>query len=150
MSSHGTKLLPLLAGGAVVMAAAWATACCDRQQQPAGVTVQMVQRVPGEIRWQLPPPTPMRATWYGERYAGRPTASGILYDPDAMVAAHRSLPLGAVLAVTANGRSVRVRIIDRSHQPEHLLDLSRAAFAALAPLERGVVAVRVRVLEVWP
>ena len=55
------------------------------------------------------------ASWYGARFHGRQTASGAVYDMNALTAAHRSLPFGTRVRVTnlANGRSVVLTINDR-------------------------------------
>src|SRR5689334_9942546 len=55
------------------------------------------------------------ATWYGERHAGRKTASGEYFDMQAFTAAHRTLPFGTVVRVRdlRSGRVVKVRINDR-------------------------------------
>src|SRR3989475_7584566 len=55
------------------------------------------------------------ASWYGEEFARRPTASGERYDPSKLTGAHRTLPLGSKVRVTnlLNGRSVMVTINDR-------------------------------------
>jgi rare lipoprotein A len=52
------------------------------------------------------------ASYYGAE-SGRHTASGERFDPNAMTAAHRTLPFGTLLRVTYRGRSVVVRINDR-------------------------------------
>jgi rare lipoprotein A len=52
------------------------------------------------------------ASYYGFE-SGRHTASGERFDPNAMTAAHRTLPFGTLLRVTYRGRSVVVRINDR-------------------------------------
>src|SRR5690349_15896517 len=54
------------------------------------------------------------ASWYGQGQAGHRTASGELFDPNAMTAAHPTLPIGAIVRVTnvENGRTVTVRIND--------------------------------------
>lgn len=52
------------------------------------------------------------ASYYGFE-SGRRTASGERFDPNAMTAAHRTLPFGTLLRVTYQGRSVVVRINDR-------------------------------------
>ena len=55
------------------------------------------------------------ATYYGERFHGRKTASGEVFDMNKITAAHPRIPLGFVVRVTnkANGKSVDVRINDR-------------------------------------
>ncbi|SLJ86254.1 septal ring lytic transglycosylase RlpA family protein [Novosphingobium mathurense] len=70
------------------------------------------------------------ASYYGNQFAGSRTASGDLFDPRALTAAHRTLPFGSKVRVTneATGDSVIVTINDRG--PFHgnrVIDLSRAA-----------------------
>lgn len=81
-----------------------------------------------------------RASWYAR---GARTASGEAFDPDGLTAAHRTLPFGTRLHVCHAGRCVEVRVNDRGPAvwTGRELDLSRAAFAAIAPLSRGVVTV---------
>lgn len=87
----------------------------------------------------------MTATFYGARYCGRRTASGFIFDCQALTAAHKTLPFGTKLLVEHEGRSVVVTINDRGPIPaDRDLDLSEAAFAALAPLTKGVIRVQVR------
>lgn len=72
------------------------------------------------------------ATWYGKSYAGKRTASGEVFDPRALTAAHPTLPFGSRVAVTnpEDGRRVVVRINDRG--PAHGgIDLSEAAARAI-------------------
>ena len=90
------------------------------------------------------------ATWYGPGFHGRPTASGEVYNQDALTAAHRTLPLGAEVRVTnlQNGRSVVVRITDRGPYVDgRIIDLSRAAARALGMLSDGVTTVSLEVLS---
>ncbi len=56
-----------------------------------------------------------QASWYGPGFDGKRTASGERFQPQAMTAAHRSLPFGTRVRVThvSTGRSVVVRINDR-------------------------------------
>src|SRR5262245_25561299 len=68
-----------------------------------------------------------RASWYGEPHHGRLTASGEVFDKNALTAAHRSLPFGTRLRVVnlENDREVEVRINDRGPTtPGRVLDLS--------------------------
>ena len=55
------------------------------------------------------------ASWYGPGFHGRQTASGVVYDQNLMVAAHKTLPFGTVARVTnlENGLQVEVCIVDR-------------------------------------
>ena len=72
------------------------------------------------------------ASWYGEPFHGRPTASGEIFDQTAMTAAHRTLPLRSLARVTRldTGESVLVRINDRGPFIEvRIIDLSRSALA---------------------
>jgi rare lipoprotein A len=87
------------------------------------------------------------ASWYGVGMAGRTTASGVPFDPAAMTAAHRTLPLGTIAEVTApaTGRTVRVMITDRGPRDRHrLIDLSHDAADTLGIARLGVAKVRVR------
>lgn len=86
------------------------------------------------------------ASYYDE---GKRTASGEQFDPDALTAAHQSLPFGSQVRVTnvANGKSVVVRINDRGpFVSGRCLDLSRASFSSIANLGSGVIDVRYEVL----
>lgn len=70
------------------------------------------------------------ATWYGDEAQGNRTAIGENYDPDALTAAHPTLPLPSYVRVTnlANGRQIVVRVNDRGpYTPGRIIDLSRAA-----------------------
>lgn len=86
------------------------------------------------------------ASWYGDPYHGRPTASGERFDKNELTAAHKTLPFGTRLRVTypATGRSVVVRINDRGpFAPGRDLDLSQAAAERLGLIPAGVARVRV-------
>ncbi len=85
------------------------------------------------------------ASYYGERYQGRTTASGEIFDMNKLTAAHRSLPFGVVVRVTnpANNRSVVVRINDRGpYVGDRIIDLSLAAARQLDMVVVGVTQVR--------
>ena len=59
--------------------------------------------------------------------------------------AHRTLPMGTMVNVTntANGRSVTCKVADRGpYVNGWIIDLSKDTFSALAPLEAGVISVR--------
>ncbi|MGN6157611.1 MAG: septal ring lytic transglycosylase RlpA family protein [Devosia sp.] len=79
------------------------------------------------------------ASWYS--LPGQKTASGERMNPNAMTAAHKTLPLGSVVKVVdqRSGRSVRVTINDRGpYVRGRIIDLSRAAARQLGIIPSGV------------
>ncbi len=89
------------------------------------------------------------ASYFGDEMAGNRTANGERCDPEAMTAAHRTLPLGSWLRVTdvASGRSVVVRVYDRGPFAKgRVIDLSRAAARGLGMLKRGHAQVTLRLV----
>ncbi len=88
------------------------------------------------------------ASWYGERYRGKPTASGSLFDPDQLTAAHRKLPFGTRVKCTLGPRFVVVTITDRGPFVKgREIDLSRAAFRQLAQTDAGLIQIRMEILK---
>jgi len=93
------------------------------------------------------------ASWYGDQFNGRPTSTGERFDMHGLSAAHKTLPLPALVEVTneANGRSIVVRVNDRGpFVDSRIIDLSRGAAEQLDLLSRGVGHVRVRYLGPAP
>ena len=89
-------------------------------------------------------------SYYAAKFAGRPTASGSVYRPDQMTAAHNTLPFGTLIRVTntRNGRSVEVTVTDRGpHTKGYIVDVSRRAAVQLDIIEAGVVPVQLVVLK---
>lgn len=86
------------------------------------------------------------ASWYGDAFDRKPTASGEIFDMHAMTAAHRTLPLGTWVAVRhlRTGRTVWVRINDRGPFVEgRVIDLSFGAAEALGIVESGTAPVEI-------
>lgn len=104
----------------------------------------------------LPMPRPphssvelLRASWYGPGFVGRKTSSGEMFNPNALTAASKTLPLGSVVEVTnpQNGKSIRVRVNDRGpFVPGRSLDLSRRAAERIGIIHRGVAPVKITTL----
>jgi rare lipoprotein A len=93
------------------------------------------------------------ASWYGEEAGGAPTASGAAFAPDAITAAHRTLPLGSHAEVTSldTGRTILVLINDRGpSRTDREIDLSRGAAALLGMAGKPSAPVRVRGTTVSP
>ena len=87
------------------------------------------------------------ASWYGKDFHQRPTATGEVYDMYAMTAAHKTLPLGTWVTVTAldTNRSVRVRINDRGpFVRDRIIDLSYGAAKELGILQEGTARVKIQ------
>jgi rare lipoprotein A len=81
-----------------------------------------------------------KASWYGPGFHGKRTANGERFDMNALTAAHPTLPFGTRIRVrnNRNGREVVVRINDRGpHVRDRIIDLSKAAAAALDLLQAG-------------
>ncbi|MFY9791304.1 MAG: septal ring lytic transglycosylase RlpA family protein [Candidatus Sulfotelmatobacter sp.] len=90
------------------------------------------------------------ASWYGEYFDGKPTASGEDYDMYDMTAAHPTLPLGSYVRVTnlRNGRAVVVKVNDRGPIVEgRIIDLSFGAAQALQFQHRGLQKVRLDLVK---
>jgi rare lipoprotein A len=90
------------------------------------------------------------ASWYGEYFVGKPTASGEDFDMYDMTAAHPTLPLGSYVRVTnlRNGRAVVVKVNDRGPVvPGRIIDLSYGAAQVLQFENRGLQRVRLDVVR---
>src|SRR3954469_12367083 len=89
------------------------------------------------------------ASWYGDYFEGRPTASGEPFNMYDMTAAHLTLPLGTLVRVTnlRNHRSVIVRINDRGPYVDgRIVDLSFNAARVLHFDQQGLQRVRLDVV----
>ena len=87
---------------------------------------------------------------YGNGFAGKPTASGETFDPQARTMAHRTLPFGTRVRVTnlENHKSVEVVVNDRGpFVPGRIADLSEGAARAIGMTADGVVDALLEVLE---
>lgn len=101
------------------------------------------------------------ASWYGEETVrlsgGSMTANGELFDPSALTAAHKYLPLPIHVQVTnlENGRSIIVRVNDRGPFPsqsnpdsgKRIIDVSRGAAEQLGFVEKGIARVHVETIQ---
>jgi rare lipoprotein A len=120
----------------------------------------------GDVRRAEPSPTPSKSTASpkartevvtdtgscGASFYDEPqgTANGEQFDPEALTAAHKTWAFDTRVRVTnpANGKSVVVRINDRGPYIDgRCIDLSRAAFRAIASLDLGHIDVRYEILK---
>jgi rare lipoprotein A len=109
-------------------------------------------------RWYVPAAEPGYeatglASWYGPTFHGGRTASGEVYDQEAITAAHPTLPLPSLVQVTnlENGREVIVRVNDRGpFVGDRILDLSHGAAQVLGVERTGTARVHIRYLGPAP
>lgn len=90
------------------------------------------------------------ASWYGEDFHGKPTASGETYNMYGISAAHNTLPLGTRCLITNldNGNTCLLTINDRGpFVGARILDLSYGAARRLGMVETGLARVRIEVLD---
>lgn len=90
------------------------------------------------------------ASYYSDKFHGRPTASGETYDKDKMTAAHKTHPYGTLIRVTRldNKKSVVVRVNDRGpYISGRVVDVSRKAADQLDLTADGTARVKVEVVQ---
>jgi rare lipoprotein A len=109
---------------------------------------------PDPPRSQLPPASAQveygKASYYGDNFQGKKTASGEPYDKDKLTCAHRTHPFGTLLKVTnlKNQRSVIVRVNDRGpHVQGRVVDVSHEAAYRLDAIRDGIFDVKVEVVK---
>ncbi|MBR4944834.1 MAG: septal ring lytic transglycosylase RlpA family protein [Peptococcaceae bacterium] len=90
------------------------------------------------------------ASYYGAKFHGRRTSSGEAYNKDAYTAAHKTLPFGTIVRVTAewNQKSVEVKINDRGpYSHGRVIDISTAAARELGMISKGVGTVTLEIVS---
>lgn len=90
------------------------------------------------------------ASYYGEKFNGRQTASGEIYNMNELTAAHLNYPFGTIVRVTnkKNNQSVILKINDR--MPDYngrVIDVSYQAAKELGMLSDGLAEVSIEVLS---
>jgi rare lipoprotein A len=89
------------------------------------------------------------ASFYADKFNGRKTATGAIYDHEKYTAACNVLPLGTWIRVTnlRNSKFVIVQINDRLHpKNKRIVDLSKVAAEKLGYIGRGLTQVKVEVI----
>ena len=92
----------------------------------------------------------VKASFYGkgDGFAGKKTASGEIFNPNDLTAAHKTLPFNTIVEVTnpTTGQSVDVRVNDRGpYSPNRKIDISAAAAKKVGLDKQGVGNVNMRV-----
>ncbi len=89
------------------------------------------------------------ASWYGDKFHGRMTANGEIFNKNIISAAHKTLPMPSMVRVTNldNGNVLNVRINDRGpYVHGRIIDLSEKAAELLGFKDVGVSRVKVNIL----
>jgi rare lipoprotein A len=156
-ATHGLVAVAL----AALTASGPAHAVTSAQDAPAETLAEIVADLPAQTAPLYAPPLPEIepryeaagegvASFYGNELAGNRTASGERFNPQAMTAAHRSLPLGTKLRVTNlnNGEDVIVRVNDRGpFAKSRIIDLSLGAARDIGMVRAGTARVKLEVLR---
>jgi rare lipoprotein A len=90
------------------------------------------------------------ASFYADKYHGRITYNGEVYDMNGISAAHQIYPMETIIKVTnlSNDRSVILRINDRMpYWEDRIIDLSLGTARELDFVEKGLTKVRIDVLK---
>jgi len=90
------------------------------------------------------------ASYYADKFNGKRTANGEIYNMYGLSAAHPTFPLGSLARVTnlKNGKSVIVKINDRMpKRPDRIIDLSLGAAKLLGMVKDGIARVKVEILK---
>jgi rare lipoprotein A len=88
------------------------------------------------------------ANFYSDKFEGKKTASGEVYDKNGLTAAHKKLPLGTKVKVTnvENGKSVVVTVNDRmAPTSPAVIDVTRRAADELGFVKAGKAKVKLEV-----
>ena len=90
-----------------------------------------------------------KASFYHDKFQGRLTSNGEVYDKNDFTAAHRTLPFNSIVHVynKKNGKSVIVRINDRGpFRRSRIIDLSRSAAEKIEMVPFGIVPVTISLM----
>lgn len=93
------------------------------------------------------------ATYYGDKWHGRRSADGSIFNQDSLTCAHKTLPFGTILHVRnpKNGKEVVVRVTDRGpFRKNTAIDLSKAAAKQIDMIQAGVAQVEITNMGVMP
>lgn len=91
-----------------------------------------------------------KASYYADRFEGKPTASGEKYRHNKLTAAHKTLPFGTRVRITnlANNTSVEVVINDRGpYVEDRIIDVSKSAAEKLGFIVQGLADVKIEVID---
>ena len=90
------------------------------------------------------------ASFYHDKFNGRKTASGEIFDNSKLTAANMKLAFGTKVKITnlRSGKTVVVKVNDRGpFHSSRAFDLSKAAFNEIASTNSGTIPIEYEVIE---
>ena len=90
------------------------------------------------------------ASYYADKFDGKITYSGVVYDMNGISAAHPKYPMGTIVRITnlKNGKQIKLEINDRMpYREDRIIDLSLGAARALDMVQDGIAEVKIEVLK---
>ncbi len=136
---------------ALITASAFLASCAAREAPPASPVHAAPSLAPAVVQeYREAYRETGTASWYGNEFHGRKTASGEIFDMYGISAAHRILPLGTTIRVTNldNYKSIKVRVNDRGpFARNRVLELSYGAAKELGFVAQGTARVKVEALD---
>jgi rare lipoprotein A len=89
------------------------------------------------------------ASYYHDKFNGRKTASGEIFDNSKFTAANRTLPFGTNIKVTTlTMERVIVKVNDRGpYHSSRALDMSKAAFDEIGDTNHGTIPVEYEIVD---
>ena len=91
-----------------------------------------------------------KASFYADKFNGRKTASGSVFNNDSLTAAHKTLKFGTIVEITniKNNKSVIVRITDRGpYIKGREFDLSKKAFNQIGSINQGIIKIKYKIIK---
>ena len=126
------------------------SACASKQRLPSGEAPDAKKKPAVASAFKEGQVIEGTASYYGKKHHGRQTASGEVFDMNALTAAHRTLPFGTLIEVENldNGEKVQVTINDRGpYVGKRILDLSYGAAKDIHMVKSGLATVKITILE---
>jgi len=88
------------------------------------------------------------ATYYHDKYEGRKTANGDIFHQDRMTCASNDYPIGTLLRIFYNSKSIDVRVNDRlKNGTKNVIDLTSFGFGLLADTSKGRLKIKIKIIK---
>lgn len=140
---HGMRFSPAPIRLCLLVAVAFLMTGCASLLSNKGAMVSLYDPKPVSVEFG-------KASFYGGRDIGKPTANGERYHASNCTAAHKKLPFNTMVRVTnlRNGKSVLVRINDRGPFVKgRAIDLTMVPARQIDMISEGIVPVKIEVLK---